>query len=139
MTSLTGRATRSGDLCHDPHRIEKCNGKGHFPSHCFEPFKNSQKSPQERKKRETRPFVRLPPIQKHNRVKSVVNSGGGPRQQRAFFTTAKPKRDHCPLPVSPTPTMGSPHHSRCKPKRMVCDDEVKDTKSDSISPPTPQR
>lgn len=70
--------------------------------------------------------------------KISVEVGGGTRQQRAFFTAAKPKRDHCPLPVSPTHTMGTAHHSRrtLKPTEL-CDDEVKDMTSVSHPPPAP--
>lgn len=72
--------------------------------------------------------------------KISVEVGGGTRQQRAFFTAAKPKRDHCPLPVSPTHTMGSAHpsHRTLKPAEL-CDDEVKDMTSVShpSTPPPP--
>lgn len=136
MTSLTSMAMHSDDLCHDPHRAEKCDGKGHFSSHCFELFKNPppKKSPQERKKEGDLSFCAVAIDSKAQPCKISVEVGGGTRQQRAFFTTAKPKRDHCPLPVSPTHTMGSAQHSRCtlKPAEL-CDDEVKDMRS--VSPP----
>lgn len=86
MTSLTSMAMHSDDLCHDPHRAEKCDGKGHFSSHCFELFKNPppKKVLRKGKKKETCPFVQLPLIQKHNRVKSVLKSGEEPGSSVPF-------------------------------------------------------
>lgn len=65
----------SADLCHDPQRAEKCDGKGRFSSHCSELFKNPPKTSSGKEKREACPIVQLPSIQKHNRVKSALKSG----------------------------------------------------------------
>lgn len=118
--------------------LKNAMAKVTFPLTVLSSLRIPKKSPQERKKEGDLSFCAVAIDSKAQPCKISVEVGGGTRQQRAFFTTAKPKRDHCPPPVSPTHTMGSAHHSRCtlKPAEL-CDDEVKDMKS--VSPPRPRR
>lgn len=110
MTSLTGRAAHSADLCHGPHRLEKCNGKGHFPSHCFEPFKNSPKSPQDREKEGDSSFCAFATDSKAQPCKIRGEFGGRNPAAACLFHHRKAKEDSLSSPCVP-----NTHNGLCPP------------------------
>lgn len=99
--------------------LKNAMAKVTFPLTVFSSLRTPPKSPQERKKGGDLSFCGLAIDSKAQPCKISVEVGGGTRQQRAFFTSAKPKRDHCPLPVSQTHTIASAHYSRCTLKAAV--------------------
>lgn len=111
MTSLTLRVTHFTDLCHNPHIIsekrddtKKVMSKVTFP-HWFVLLRSQKKSPQEREKKETCPFVSchwFSQCEKAQPCKISVEVGGGPQPQCAFFTAANLKEIHCPRCVPNT-------------------------------------
>lgn len=80
-------------------QCEKGEVRGHFPLTLFCTFK-SRKVLRKEEKRGDLSFCLLAidsdSVKKHNRVKSVLKSGGGPQQQCAFFTDTNLKESHCP-------------------------------------------